>query len=57
MASVNQAIIETIFEAGIDHVFALPGGILSPVFPDLHDYQNRMKVILTRNEQSASCMA
>ncbi|MBI2207043.1 MAG: thiamine pyrophosphate-binding protein [Candidatus Rokubacteria bacterium] len=57
MASVNQAIIETIIEAGIDHVFALPGGILSPVFPDLHDYQNKVKVILTRNEQSASCMA
>ncbi len=57
MASVNQAIIETIIEAGIDHVFALPGGILSPVFPDLHDYQNKVKVVLTRNEQTASCMA
>jgi acetolactate synthase-1/2/3 large subunit len=57
MASVNQAIIETIIEAGIDHVFALPGGILSPVFPDLHEYRHKVKVILTRNEQTASCMA
>lgn len=57
MVSVSQTIIETIIDAGIDHVFALPGGIASPVFPDLYDYQNKLKVILTRNEQTASCMA
>jgi acetolactate synthase-1/2/3 large subunit len=57
MSSVGRAVIETIIEAGIDHVFALPGGVLSPVFPDLHDYQSQVKVVLTRNEQTASCMA
>lgn len=57
MGSINRTIIETLIESGIDHIFTLPGGAVSPVFPDLHAYQDKIKVILTRNEQTASCMA
>ena len=57
MGSINRTIIETLIEAGIDHIFTLPGGAVSPVFPDLHAYQYKIKVVLARNEQTASCMA
>jgi len=57
MSNVSQKIVETLIEAGIDHIFTIPGGAMSPIFPALGDYQDRIKVILTRNEQTASCMA
>ena len=57
MAQASEKIIETMVEAGIDHVFTLPGGGMGRIFSALYDYRDRVKVILVRNEQTASCMA
>jgi len=57
MGSVSQKIIEILIEAGIDHIFTIPGGGMSAIISSLYDYQDKIKVILTRNEQTASCMA
>src|SRR4030042_5978132 len=57
MGSVSQKIVETIIEAGIDHVFTMPGGGMNRIFSALYDHRDRIKVVLVRNEQTASCMA
>ncbi len=57
MRSVSDKIIETMTEAGIDHVFTIPGGGMGRIFSALYDHRDKIKVILTRNEQTASCMA
>ena len=57
MGSVSDKIIETMAEAGIDHVFTMPGGGMSRIFSSLYDHRDKIKIILVRNEQTASCMA
>ena len=57
MGSVSQKIVETIIEAGIDHVFTMPGGGMNRIFSALYDHRDQIKVVLVRNEQTASCMA
>jgi acetolactate synthase-1/2/3 large subunit len=48
---------EVLIEAGIDHVFGLPGGGTGPLFDAVHDHGDRLRFILTRHEQDASVMA
>ncbi len=57
MPKISQVIVETLIEAGIDHIFTLPGGAMLQLLPSLYDYKDKIKVVLTRNEQTASCMA
>jgi acetolactate synthase-1/2/3 large subunit len=48
---------EVLIEAGIDHVFGIPGGGTSPLFNAIHDHRDQIRFILTRHEQAASIMA
>jgi acetolactate synthase-1/2/3 large subunit len=59
MRSINRKIVENIIEAGIDHAFIIPGGVNfgTPITSSLYDYKDKIKAILVRNEQTASCMA
>ncbi len=57
MANVGKKIVEIILQAGIDHIFTIPGGGMFYIFSALYDHQDKIKVIVTRNEQTASCMA
>ena len=57
MTRANEKICDVLVEAGIDHVFGIPGGATFSVFHALFDKQDKIKVILTRHEQSAACMA
>ena len=59
MRNISKKIVENIIGAGIEYAFILPGGINfgTPITSSLHEYQNKIKTILTRNEQTASCMA
>ncbi len=57
MSNVSQKIVETLIEAGIDHIFTIPGGAMSPIFPALGDYQDLFNVIVTRIEQTSSGIA
>jgi acetolactate synthase-1/2/3 large subunit len=53
----EKKIIEVFIDSGIDHVFVYPGGATIPVVNALYDVKDKIKVVLTRNEQTASCMA
>jgi len=53
----RQHMCEILIEAGIDTVFGIPGGGVSPVFDAIHDHRDKIRFILTRHEQAASIMA
>jgi len=52
-----QQMCEVLIEAGIDHVFGIPGGGTGPLFNAIHDHRDKIRFILTRHEQAASIMA
>lgn len=52
-----QHMCQVLIEAGIDHVFGIPGGGTGPLFNAIHDHRDKIRFILTRHEQSASIMA
>jgi acetolactate synthase-1/2/3 large subunit len=57
VSRVPELIARTIADSGIDHIFVYPGGLTIPVINEFNKYRDVVKVILTRNEQTASCMA
>jgi len=57
MTAAYDKICEVLVEAGIDHVFGIPGGGTIPIWNALYDRQDKLNAVLTRHEQSASCMA
>jgi thiamine pyrophosphate-dependent acetolactate synthase large subunit-like protein len=56
MQTVDRT-VEVLEEAGIDHVFGIPGGDTGRIYKALYDKQDKIKVILARDEQTAACMA
>ena len=56
MQTVDR-IVEVLEEAGIDHVFGIPGGDTGRIFKALYDKQDKIKVVVARDEQTAACMA
>jgi len=57
MVTTAKKIVEVLMEAGIDHVFGLPGGNMGRVWEALQDHRDSIRTILTRDEQTAGCMA
>ncbi len=57
MGKASESICDVLIEAGIDHVFGIPGGGTIPIWDALYDRQDRIKVVLCRHEQAAACMA
>ncbi|MEK7873469.1 MAG: thiamine pyrophosphate-binding protein [Chloroflexota bacterium] len=53
----SERIVQVLLEAGIDHVFGIPGGGIIKVYDALHDVQDKITCILARHEQTAACMA
>ena len=56
MRTVDK-IVDVLEEAGIDHVFGLPGGDTGQIFKALYGKQDKIRVVLARDEQTAACMA
>jgi acetolactate synthase-1/2/3 large subunit len=52
-----QALIRTISDLGIDHVFGYSGGAALPIFDALETVESKIKFVLTRHEQGACHMA
>ncbi|MBS3762295.1 MAG: biosynthetic-type acetolactate synthase large subunit [Planctomycetes bacterium] len=48
-------LIDSLKEAGVETIFALPGGSVIPLFDEL--YEDPLNVVLTRHEQGAGHMA
>ncbi len=57
MPSASELIVQTLEEAGIDHVFGIPGGGTGQIFQVLETKKDRIKTILVRHEQAAAIMA
>ena len=56
MQTVDR-IVEVLEEAGIDHVFGIPGGDTGRIFKALYHKQDKIRVVVARDEQTAACMA
>ncbi len=56
MTRASDKIVEVLVEAGVDHVFGIPGGGTVPIWNALYGC-DKIKVVLARHEQAASCMA
>lgn len=54
---VVDRIVEVLEEAGIDHIFGMPGGDTGRIFKALYNKQDKIKVVVPRDEQTAACMA
>ena len=52
-----DAIIETLIESGVTHVFGLPGGQSIPLYDAMYRRKDRIKHILVRHEEQAGFMA
>jgi acetolactate synthase-1/2/3 large subunit len=57
MGRASEKICDVLIEAGVDHVFGIPGGGTLPLWDALYDRQDAIKVVLARHEQAAACMA
>ena len=57
MTAACEKICDVLEEAGIEYVFGVPGGGTIPIWNALYHRQNKIQAVLTRHEQSASCMA
>jgi len=57
MNSVPLLVADLFLQTGITHVFVYPGGSTTPIINALYEHRNKIRVVLTRNEQTASCMA
>lgn len=55
---VGDAIVRVLEQAGIDHVFGMPGGNTGwSIFSGLYDAQDRIRTVLVREEGLATVMA
>jgi len=50
-------VIDALVQAGITHVFGLPGGYTIDIFKAMHGREKEIKAVVPRDEQTASCMA
>ncbi len=54
---VRMLFANILVEAGIDHVFGMPGGNTPFLFDGLYDQQDNIRTVLARHEGGAACMA
>ncbi len=57
MPKAPELFADVLVEAGIDHVFGIPGGSTIFIFDALQDKKDKIRVVLGRHEGAASCMA
>jgi thiamine pyrophosphate-dependent acetolactate synthase large subunit-like protein len=53
----SDRIIDVLVDAGITHMFGLPGGNTMELWKALHGREHQVRAIVPRDEQTASCMA
>ena len=55
--STPDMIVDVLADAGITHLFGLPGGATMELYKALHGRENQIFPVVPRDEQTASCMA
>jgi len=54
---VTDMLVDVLVDAGITHVFGLPGGNTMEFWKALHGRERDVRAIVPRDEQTAACMA
>jgi acetolactate synthase-1/2/3 large subunit len=57
MPKASGIITDILIDAGIDHVFGMPGGATMFIFDALYDKKDKIRTVLARHEGGAACMA
>jgi acetolactate synthase-1/2/3 large subunit len=57
MQKTTDVVVDTLVQAGIDHVFGMPGGATIFLYDALADRPDEIRTVLARHEGGASCMA
>lgn len=57
MLRASDLFCDTLIEAGIDHVFGMPGGGALAIWDSLADHKDKINTFLARHEGGAACMA
>jgi acetolactate synthase-1/2/3 large subunit len=57
MQKTTELVVDTLVQAGIDHVFGMPGGATIFLYDALADRKDKIRTVLSRHEGGASCMA
>ena len=57
MVRASEKICDALVQAGVKHVFGIPGGGTTPIWASLYERRDKIKPILVRHEQVAACMA
>ncbi len=57
MQKTTDLVVDTLVQAGIDHVFGMPGGATIFLYDAIADRQDEIRAVLCRHEGGASCMA
>lgn len=52
-----ERLVDVLIESGIHYVFGLPGGATMNIYDALYDRQDKIRAVMARDEQTASCMA
>ncbi|MBN2538568.1 MAG: thiamine pyrophosphate-binding protein, partial [Deltaproteobacteria bacterium] len=52
-----NVVVENLIEAGIDHVFGIPGGAALLLYDALYQHKDEIRSVLARQEGAAACMA
>lgn len=52
-----ERIVDCVVEAGVEHLFGLPGGATMEIYKALHGREGEIRAVVPRDEQTASCMA
>jgi acetolactate synthase I/II/III large subunit len=47
------ALMQSLYEQGVEYIFGYPGGAIMPTYDALFDYEDKIKHILVRHEQGA----
>lgn len=53
----TELVLDLLVQAGIDHVFGMPGGATIFLYDGLVDRQDKIRTVLARQEGAAACMA
>ncbi|MBN1572532.1 MAG: thiamine pyrophosphate-binding protein [Deltaproteobacteria bacterium] len=57
MPKSTDIVADTLIEAGIDHVFGMPGGAMIFFYNSILERSDKIRSVLARQEGAASCMA
>ena len=52
--SGSEAVLLSLLEENVEHIFGYPGGAIMPIYDALFDYEKKLKHILVRHEQCAA---